>query len=181
MEQKPQYVDGSYMGHDIEVRIDNVQPYFELSEIPGELYEQILKELLDVTGGDIDRSVMVEEGIHIRIKGHWRTTIFPENLQGRLDEINKAAIEYITGAIKPLSAFDWPEENLRVEWNTDSCGVRDGEISFVVHREPGDVLVGVYDLTDLCNKAVKLSDMTSDSLITIAEGIYNEKKDEDEK
>lgn len=177
MNQKPQYVDGSYMGHDIEVRIDEVLPFTELSEVPGDVFSQILRELLYTQDGVIDMDTMIDEHHPVHIKGSWRVTIFPENLETRLNEITKAALEYIINSIQPVSMIDWPDKDTRVEWVPDSGGIREGTIHTIVHKDKGDIRVGVEDCDDYTNKVVKLSDFNVDSLIYIATTLRTDKSE----
>lgn len=175
MKQKPQFIYGRETGHDIELRVDEITPYAEITDIPDEIQEQIFRELLDSEDGEVDRTVMVGEDNLCRVKGHWKTTVHPQNLQGKLEAIQTAAKDYITKAIEPGSHFDWPDKDTRVEWIPDSGGIREGNVHTIIHRDKGDFWVGVEDCDNCTNKIVKLSDFNTDSLIYIATTLQTEK------
>lgn len=172
MEKKPQLLTGHYMGHDILVRLDEVQPPVELDAIPEEIYDQIFRELLYAEDGEIDRTVMAAEEVFVRVKGSWTITIHPENLAERIGDARKAALEYVLRAMAPGSTFDWPDEGELIEWNSESGGVREGEVSSVVHKNEGNVQVCVYDNDDMCDKEINLSNFTTDGLIRIAQCVH---------
>lgn len=160
------------MGHDILVRLDEVRPFVQIDEIPEEIYDQILKELLYSEDGDIDRSIMVREEEFVRVKGSWGITIHPENLSERIEDMRKAALEYVIRTIKPGSEFEWPDETELIEWNSGSGGVHEGEVESVTQKNEGNVQVRLFDNDDQCMKEVNLSDFTTDGLIRIAQCIH---------
>lgn len=176
MKQKPQYLCGMNVGHDIEVRIDHVEPFRELSEIPEEVHDRIFREIMDAEDGEVDCTAMVEEDVFVRIKGRWKITVSPDHLSQRLEAIRTAALEYVIRTIKPNSIFDWPEENELIEWNSESGGCREGVVSFVVHKNEGNILVSIYDNEDMCDKAVSVSSLTTDALIRLAQCVFENGK-----
>lgn len=174
MEKETLSLTGHYMGHDILVRLHDVEPFAELDEIPEEIYDQIFRELLYAEEGEIDRTVMATEEVFVRVKGSWRITIHPENLEERIGDIRKAALEYVLRAIAPGSTFDWPDEGELIEWNSESGGVHEGEVESVMHKNEGNVQVWLFDNNDQCMKEVNLADFTTDGLIRIAQCTHSE-------
>lgn len=176
MKQKAQFLTGYYMGHDILVRLDDVQPFAQFEDIPDEIYDQIFRELLHSEDGVIYRTVMVKEEESIRVKGSWEITVHPQNLAERIEDMRKAALKYIIRALEPGPEFEWPDEAELIEWNSESGGVHEGEISSVLHKDEGNIQVRLYDDDDQCMKEVNLADFTTDGLIRIAQCIHFEKE-----
>ncbi len=172
MEQKTQFLTGHYIGHDILVRLDEVQPFAQIEDIPEEIYDQIFKELLDCEDGDIDRTVRIGDDEFVRVKGSWEITVHPENLSERIEDMRKAALRYVIRTLEPGSEFQWPDENELIEWNSESGGVHEGEVESVMHKNEGNVQVWLFDNNDQCMKEVNLSDFTTDGLIRIAQCVH---------
>lgn len=178
MTQETQFLTGQYMGHDILVRLIEVQPFAQIEDIPEEIYDQIFKELLSTEDGEIDRTVMVAEEEFVRVKGSWKITVHPQNLSERIEDMRKAALEYVIRALKPGSEFQWPDEGELIEWNSESGGVHEGEVESVMHKNEDNIQVRLFDNNDLCMKEVNLSDFTTDSLIRIAQCVHAEKEND---
>lgn len=166
------------MGHDIVVNLDDVKPFVQFEEIPDEIYDQIFKELLSTEDGEVDRTVMVAEEEFVRVKGSWKITVHPQNLSERIEDMRKAALEYVIRALKPGSEFRWPDEGELIEWNSESGGVHEGEVESVMHKNEGNIQVIIFDNYDMCDKEVNLSNFTTDSLIRIAQCVHAEKEND---
>lgn len=178
MDQNTQIITGHTMGHDIVVNLDDVKPFVQFEEIPDEIYDQIFKELLSTEDGEIDRTVMVAEEEFVRVKGSWKITVHPQNLSERIEDMRKAAQEYVIRALMPGSELNWPDEGELIEWNSESGGVHEGEVYSVMHKNEGNIQVIVFDNEDMCDKEVNLSNFTTDGLIRIAQRIHSEKEND---
>ena len=116
---------------------------------------------------------MVGDDEFVRVKGSWKITVHPENLSERIEDMRKAALEYVIRTIEPGSEFEWPDKNELIEWNSESGGVHEGEVESVMHKNEGNVQVWLFDNNDLCMKEVSLADFTTDGLIRIAQCVYS--------